>query len=109
MERTKSHKSLYASSLIEASLDPLVAISTRGKITDMNEATVNITGRTREQLTGTDFFDCFTEPQKAEEVYRGVFANGSITDAPLTIRHKNGILTDVLFKDRKSTRLNSSH
>ena len=44
MERTKLHESQYASSLIEASLDPLIAISTEGKITDMNQAKVNITG-----------------------------------------------------------------
>jgi PAS domain S-box-containing protein len=89
--------SQYSLSLIEASLDPLVTISPKGKITDMNEATVNITGITREKLTGTDFFDYFTEPQKAREVYQEVFANGSVADYPLTLRHKEGKLTDVLF------------
>ena len=89
--------SQYSLSLIEASLDPLVTISTNGKITDMNEATANITGMSREQLTGTDFFDYFTEPQKAREVYLEVFAKGSVADSPLTLRHKNGKLTDVLF------------
>jgi len=97
MERTKSHESQYASSLIEASLDPLVTISIEGKITDMNQATVNITGLTRIELTGTDFFDYFTEPQKAREVYQEVFAKGSVTDSPLTLRHKDGKLTNVLF------------
>jgi len=87
----------YSLSLIEASLDPLVTISPEGKITDMNEATVNITGVAREKLTGTDFFDYFTEPQKAREVYKEVFAKGSVVDSPLTLRHKNGKLTDVLF------------
>ena len=89
--------SKYSLSLIEASLDPLVTISTEGKITDMNEATVNITGISREKLTGTDFFDYFTEPQKAREVYQEVFAKGSVADSPLTLRHKGGKLTDVLF------------
>jgi PAS domain S-box-containing protein len=89
--------SQYSLSLIEASLDPLVTISPKGKITDMNQATVNITGITREKLTGTDFFDYFTEPQKAREVYQEVFANGSVADSPLTLRHKDGKLTDVLF------------
>ncbi|MDB5013579.1 MAG: sensory transduction histidine kinase [Daejeonella sp.] len=89
--------SKYSLSLIEASLDPLVTISTEGKITDMNQATVNITGITRENLTGTDFFDYFTEPQKAREVYQEVFAKGSVADSPLTLRHKDGKLTDVLF------------
>jgi PAS domain S-box-containing protein len=87
----------YARSLIEASLDPLLTISTEGKITDMNQATINITGLTREKLTGTDFFNYYTEPQKAREVYQEVFAKGSVTDSPLTLRHKDGKLTDVLF------------
>ena len=93
----QKQSSEYARSLIEASLDPLVTISTEGKITDMNEATVNITGIEREKLIGSDFFDYFTEPQKAREVYQEVFAKGSVADSPLTLRHKNGKLTDVLF------------
>ena len=89
--------SQYSLSLIEASRDPLVTISTEGKITDMNGALVNITGMTREELTGSDFFDYFTEPQKAREVYQEIFAKGSVADSPLTLRHKDGKLTDVLF------------
>jgi PAS domain S-box-containing protein len=97
LETTKTKESQYTRSLIEASLDPLITISTKGKIMDMNEALVNITGITREKLIGTDFLDYFTEPQKARAVYQEVFANGSVTDSPLTLRHKNGKLTDVLF------------
>ncbi len=89
--------SQYARSLIEASRDPLVTISIEGKITDMNNATAEITGMTRQELTGTDFFDYFTEQQKAREVYQEVFAKGSVADSPLTLRHKDGKLTDVLF------------
>ncbi len=97
MYRTKSHESLYASSLIEASLDPLVVISTGGKITDLNHAMENITGANHEKLVGTDFFEYFTDAQKAHEVYLEVFAKGSVKDSLLTFRHKNGKLTDVLF------------
>lgn len=89
--------SQYSLSLIEASRDPLITINTKGKITDMNEATVNIIGMTRQELTGSNFMDYFTEPQKAREVYTKVFANGSVADSPLTLRHMNGKLTDVLF------------
>ena len=85
----------YARSLIEASLDPLVTISTKGKITDMNEALTRITGKTRKTLTGTDFSEYFTDPKKARKVYKEVFAKGFVVNYPLTIRdHK---LTDVLF------------
>ena len=89
--------SKYSLSLIEASLDPLVTINTDGKITDMNEATVRITGIERSKLIGSDFFDYFTEQQKAREVYQEVFEKGSVADSPLTLRHKDGKLTDVLF------------
>jgi PAS domain S-box-containing protein len=88
-------KSRYARSLIEASLDPLFTINPAGKITDMNNASVNITGVPREKLIGTDFFEYFTEPERAREGYEQVFAKGFVADYPLTIRdHK---LTDVLF------------
>ena len=108
MKRTELHESYYASSLIEASLDPLIAISMDGKITDLNQAKVKITGIERESLLGTNFYDYFTDPEKALELYKEVFAKGSITDSPLTFRHKNGNLTDVLFngsvyKDEKGT------
>ena len=95
--RTEKLASQYSLSLIEASLDPLLTISSAGKITDMNEATVNIIGMAREKLKDTYFFDYFTEPQKAREVYQEVFANGSVADSPLTLRHKDGKLTAVLF------------
>jgi len=89
--------SQYARSLIEASLDPLVTISPEGTITDVNAATIKITGVEREKLIGTDFSNYFTEPAKAREVYQQVFARGFVTDYPLTIRHQNGRLTDVLY------------
>jgi len=63
----------------------------------MNEATSIIIGMTRKELTGTDFFNYFTEPQKAREVYQKIFAKGSVTDFPLTLRQKGEKLTDVLF------------
>jgi PAS domain S-box-containing protein len=89
--------SQYARSLIEASLDPLVTISSEGKITDVNEATIKVTGVSRDRLIGTDFSNYFTEPDKAREGYRQVFEKGFVTDYPLTIRHNDGRLTDVLY------------
>jgi len=97
MEKLRNQESQYARSLIEASLDPLFTISLRGKITDMNNASVDIISISREKIIGTDFFSYFTEPQKAREVYQEVFLKGSVADSPLTIRQINGKLTDVLF------------
>jgi len=93
----RKQASQYARSLIEASLDPLVTISAEGKITDINEGSIKVTGVVREKLIGTDFSDYFTEPAKAREGYQQVFAKGFVTDYPLTIRHQDGRLTDVLY------------
>jgi PAS domain S-box-containing protein len=87
----------YARSLIEASRDPLVTINAEGKITDVNEATSRVTGVARGDLVGTDFSDYFTEPDLAREGYLRVFAQGFVTDYPLTIRHTGGELTEVLY------------
>ncbi len=98
-ERTKrlNSVSLYARSLIEASLDPLVTISAEGKITDVNKSTEEITGLTREELIGSDFSGYFTEPSKARDGYKQVFTEGFVRDYPLAIKHKSGKITDVLY------------
>lgn len=92
--RKASH---YTRSLIEASLDPLVTISREGKITDVNEATEKVTGVSRQRLVGTDFSNYFTQPDMARRGYRQVFADGSVTDYPLALRHVSGELTEVLY------------
>ncbi len=89
--------SLYARSLIEASLDPLVTISAEGKITDVNEATEKATGRSRDQLIGSDFSEYFTNPGKAREGYRRVFVEGLVRDYPLAIQSRSGEVIDVLY------------
>lgn len=70
---TKAKESQYARSLIEASLDPLFTISPEGKITDMNNASVNIIELSREKLIGTNFSKYFTNPDEARKGYQEVF------------------------------------
>ncbi|KFF57981.1 histidine kinase, partial [Cryobacterium sp. MLB-32] len=86
-----------ARSMIESSLDSLVAISPDGLITDANEATVRATGIPRVDLIGTAFSDVFTEPEKAEAIYQLVFEKGMAVDYPLTMRHRDGTLMEVLY------------
>lgn len=89
--------SQYARSLLEASLDLFVTISANGKITDVNEATIKVTGLARQKLIGTNFSNYFTEPARAEEGYQQAFENGFVSNYPLTIKHKKGRITDVLY------------
>ena len=89
----------YARSLLESSLDPLVTISEEGSIMDVNRATEEVTGVSRQHLIGSDFCDYFTEPEQARQGYRRVFADGSVRDYPLAIRSRAaaGVVTDVLY------------
>ena len=97
VEDALRRSSFYTRGLIEASLDPLVAISPAGKITDVNRATELATGAPRIALIGSDFSDYFTEPAKAREGYEKVFSEGSVRDYPLAIRHVSGQVTEVLY------------
>jgi len=86
-----------ARSMIEASLDSLVAISPDGRITDANEATVKATGVPRNKLIGTPFSNYFTDPVKADKIHQRVFTVGTAVNCPLTLRRQDGRLTEVLY------------
>jgi PAS domain S-box-containing protein len=89
--------SAYNRSLLEASLDPLVTIAPDGKITDVNRATEQVTGRTRQELVGTDFSDYFTDPQKARAGYQQAFREGWVQDHELEVRRRDGHVTSVVY------------
>ncbi|NOR68357.1 MAG: PAS domain S-box protein, partial [Methylomarinum sp.] len=101
-ERKKAEAELYANSLyvrslLEASVDPLVTINVEGKITDVNQATEQVTGVARKDLIGDDFSDYFASPDEARKGYEIAFRDGAIQNYPLTINHKNGKQTEVLY------------
>jgi len=101
-ERNRAEEALrranaYNRSLLEASLDPLVAIGPDGKITDVNGATETATGFGRAALIGTDYSDYFTEPEKARAGYQEVFRKGFVRDYPLELRHRDGRVTSVHY------------
>jgi PAS domain S-box-containing protein len=97
MEEQLRQAARYARSLIEASLDPLVTISSEGKITDVNKETEEVTGISRNELIGSDFCEYFTDPLKARQGYERVFLEGLVKDYPLEVRHKSGRTIDVLY------------
>jgi PAS domain S-box-containing protein len=84
-------------SLLEASLDALVTIGSDGLINDVNAAIETLTGRSRAALIGTDFSRYFTEPDKAQAIYREVLREGFVRDRRLELRHRNGHVTSVLY------------
>lgn len=89
--------SFYVRSLIEAGVDPLFMISPEGRITDVNRAAEEVTGRGRERLVGADFGACFTEPEQARACFQAMLSSGLVRDRVLTIRAAGGGCTEVLF------------
>jgi PAS domain S-box-containing protein len=89
--------SFYVRSLIEASVDPLFMINPEGKITDVNQAAADITGRRRELLVGADFGACFTEPERARASFQTMLSENLVRDQLLTVRDAAGGRTEVLF------------
>jgi PAS domain S-box-containing protein len=87
----------YARSLIEVSRNPLVSIDPQGRITDANAAVVEAVGIPRDQLIGSDFADCFSEPEKARAAYLLVLEEGLLSDYRLALRHVSGALTEVEY------------
>ncbi|HVU35182.1 MAG TPA: PAS domain S-box protein [Opitutaceae bacterium] len=96
-EQALQAASRYNRSLIEATLDPMVTIGPDGKITDANTSTEAITGRTRDELIGSDFSSYFTEAANARAGYEQVFREGTVRDYPLECRHRTGKVTPVLY------------
>src|ERR1019366_6570124 len=70
--------SAYNRSLLEAILDPLLSVGRDGRINDVNAAAETVTGRSREDLIGTDFSMYFREPEKARAAYEQGFGGGGV-------------------------------
>jgi PAS domain S-box-containing protein len=87
----------YARGLLEASLDALMVIDKDGAITDVNEATVAITGRTREGLTGLPFRDLFLCRDKAAAGVEQTFRDGVVKNYELTFVTTTGEQIPVSF------------
>lgn len=79
--------SLYARSLIEASLDPIAAIDPKGRLTDVNAAAIRMLGKPRERLVGSDVTEYFTDPDQARALLQGVLLSGVAIDLPLSLRN----------------------
>ena len=100
LEAERRQLALYTRSLIEANPDTMINIKQDGSIQDVNEAMVIATGKDRKQLIGQDFSSYFSDPEKARIGYQKVFADGSVKDYELQMRHRSGSLLDVLFNAR---------
>ncbi|RZN37161.1 MAG: PAS domain S-box protein [Methanosarcinales archaeon] len=87
----------YNRGLIETSLDPLVTFDHNGIIMDVNGATIQATGRTRDELIGTPFADYFTDPERAYKGAMLTFEVGEVRDYELVLKATDGSETIVSY------------
>ena len=79
------------------SLDALLIFDTKGIIVDVNNTTVRISGKNRDELIGTPFIDLFSDPVKANNAVEQVFDTGEIRDYELVIETGDVPNTIVAF------------
>jgi PAS domain S-box-containing protein len=108
LEQRLRDQQFYTRSLIESSVDALVATDPLGIITDVNKQMEVITGCPRDALIGAPFKNFFTDPKRAEAGITLTLDEKKVTDYELTARASNGRKTvlscnaaTVCDRDRK--------
>jgi PAS domain S-box-containing protein len=99
-EHTKLNQHLrdqhfYTRSLIESNLDALMTTDSFAIITDVNRQMEVLTGCTRDELIGAAFTSLFTDARRAETGIKRVLREGRATNYELTVRARDGKLTQV--------------
>ena len=94
------------------SQDALLIFDTKGIIVDVNNTTVRIFGKKRDELIGTPFIDLFSDPVKANNAVEQVFDTGEVRDYELVIEAGDESNTIVafnisLYKDQTANTRNS--
>jgi PAS domain S-box-containing protein len=80
------------------SQDALLIFDTKGIIVDVNNTTVRIFGKNRDELIGTPFIDHFSDPVDANNAVEQVFDTGEVRDYELVIEMGDVPNTIVAFK-----------
>jgi PAS domain S-box-containing protein len=97
LEQELREQQNYSRGLIEASVDALVTVDPQGKITDVNEQMVRLTGHNKQKLIGAPFADYFTDPDRARAGVNKTFQDGLVKNYELVVRVKSGAEAPVSF------------
>lgn len=97
----------YAHSIVEAMPDALAIVDIDGVVTDVNRHMAALTGRSRDELVGAPWKECFADEARAESQIRQAFASGSVSCA-LTLRHRDGPRKVVVSWDASTLQVGQS-
>jgi sigma-B regulation protein RsbU (phosphoserine phosphatase) len=91
-----SSQHAWQRSLLEANLDAVVIIGPNARVEDVNTPLEALTGRTRDELIGSDAALYLSDPGAARRLYHDAIRAGSVRDRALDVRHRAGHVTRVL-------------
>ena len=86
----------YNRSLLEASPVMLVVTTPDGQIRDLNLATEQISGYSRNELLGTNIGDRVLDQEAARQGLQQAMAGGTLRDLEVSLRHRDGAVISLL-------------
>jgi hypothetical protein len=87
----------YSRALFEANSDAIVVTDTYGIISDVNKEMVEISGWTRSDLIGSNWFDLVNNKVQAGIEYTRTLTDGRVSDVELVVQNRDGTETPVLY------------
>lgn len=87
----------YNRSIIEANMDALMTVTKSGKLGDVNEEATAITGKSREELVGSNFADLFSDGEQALRAIKAVEEQHKVRDFELELKTCDGRSIPVAF------------
>lgn len=87
----------YSKALFEANSDAVVVTDIHGVISDVNEEMVQISGYTRTELIGSNWFDLIANKVRAGIEYGRALTEGRASNAELEIKSRGGEDVPVIY------------
>ncbi|HUT52082.1 MAG TPA: PAS domain S-box protein [bacterium] len=101
-ERVKTEHDLLASerkysTLFQDSRDAVYLVSTDGRLLDVNQAAVELSGYSREELLGMNVMDLYVDPRQRDDYREQIEKTGAVRDYEVKLRDKDGRERDVII------------
>ena len=87
----------YSRALFEANSDAIVVTDIQGIISDVNEEMIQISGCTRSELIGSNWFDLIPNTVRAGIEYARALTEGRASNVELEIKSRSGDDTAVIY------------
>lgn len=83
-------------SIFESSLEGIVISDLKGKILEVNTATLDIFGYEMEEMIGKSAVLGYAYPEQRESMFQKLMKNGFVRNQELVFKHKDGAIVNIL-------------